>query len=63
MSNNSIRVTSVLCEMSFLLLLFGHVCNLLLAPCLGDANSHMMPVHCCVDVHMKGIVAQTLHSV
>lgn len=56
-SNNATGVTSVLGEMSSLLLGFG----LLSASCLSQANGHMMPAYCCVDVHMEGSVEQTLH--
>lgn len=63
MSTIAVWVTSVLCEMSSVPLLFGHVGNLLLTSRLGDVNSHMMPAQCCVDVDMEGSVAQTLHSI
>lgn len=56
-------VTSELCEMNFLLLMFWHVCNLLPACRLGGANSHLMPSQYCVDVDMVKRVVQTLHSV
>lgn len=56
-----IRVTSVICEIIFLLLLCGHVGDLLLASCLGDAKGHMMPFQRSVDIYMEGN-GETLHS-
>lgn len=61
MPNIAIRVTSGLCEMSFVM--FGHVGNLLLASLLGNAHSHMMPVKRCVDVDMEGYILQPFYSI
>lgn len=49
----AMQVTSVLCEISFLLLMLWQVGSLLCASRLGDANSHMMPFQSCVDVGME----------
>lgn len=43
--------------------MFGHARKLIFASGLGDANGHMVPVQCGVDVDMEGNVAQILHSI
>lgn len=63
MPMNAMWVTSELWEINFLLLMFWHGCHLLPAYRLGDADRHMMPSQCCVDVDMEESVVQTLHSV